>query len=138
MTSAALAAAARDLVGSPYRFGGRDPTTGLDCIGVLTASFVAIGWRARLPVCNTLRRRDMPDAAQIACEAGLVCMTGAVAAGDILLVRCSPIQLHVLIAVGTERFVHAHAGLRRVVLGPRDRSWTVAAHWRLPTPTTEA
>jgi cell wall-associated NlpC family hydrolase len=138
MSGDALALAARELVGAPYRHGGRDPASGLDCLGVVAASFAAIGWPGRLPARSTLRRCDMPDAAQLASRAGLICTTGPVAAGDILLVRCSPIQLHLLIAISTDRFVHAHAGLRRVVLGPGDPTWTLAAHWRLPPSIQEA
>jgi cell wall-associated NlpC family hydrolase len=138
MSGDALALAARELVGAPYRHGGRDPASGLDCLGVVAASFAAIGWPGRLPARSTLRRRDVPDAAQLASRAGLICTNGAVAAGDILLVRCSSIQLHLLIAISTDRFVHAHAGLRRVVLGPGDPTWTLAAHWRLPPSIQEA
>ncbi len=134
MSGAALAEAARALVGVPYMRDGRDPTIGLDCLGVIGAALAAIGHRPALPVRSTLRRRDLPDVALIARDAGLLCATGEPVEGDVLLVRCAPLQWHALVTVGEARFVHAHATLRRVVLGPADPAWTLAAHWRL-TPT---
>jgi cell wall-associated NlpC family hydrolase len=128
-----LARAARALVGSAYRRDGRDPATGLDCVGVVAAALAAIG-RAPLPPRSTQRRRALPDLDAIAADAGLQEITDDVTAGDILLVRCAPLQWHALVAVEPDRFVHAHAGLRRVVLGPADPAWTTTAHWRL-TPT---
>ena len=133
MTGNAIAAAAHALVGARYRPGGRDPATGLDCLGVVAASLAAVGWHARLPVRSTLHRGDVRDAIEIAHLAGLVCPAGNTLAGDIMMVRCSPIQLHLLIAAGAERFIHAHASLRRVVLGPSDPAWTFVGRWRLPT-----
>jgi cell wall-associated NlpC family hydrolase len=130
VSGAALAAAARKLVGVPYRHDGRDPTTGLDCLGVLGAALAAVGRGAPLPARTALRWRRDPDVAAIATACGLLCADGPVALGDVLLVRCSPLQLHVLLAVQADRFVHAHAGLRRVVLGPRDPAWPIVGHWR--------
>lgn len=131
MSGAALAAASRDLVGARFCLNGRDPATGLDCLGVLAAALAATGRPARFPVRSTLRRLGHFDAGAIAGAAGLIQAAGVVVLGDVVLVRCSPIQLHVLLAVGGERYVHAHAGLRRVVLGPRDPGWIDAGHWRL-------
>jgi cell wall-associated NlpC family hydrolase len=137
MSSAELARAARALIDVPYRCNGRDPATGLDCLGVVAAALAAIGRAASLPPRSTLRRRNLPEIGAIARAAGLDDADGAVEPGDILLVRCSPVQWHALVAVATERFVHAHAGLRRVVLSPADRTWTHAGHWRLPPPLEE-
>ncbi len=132
MSGAALAEAARALVGVPYMRDGRDPATGLDCLGVVAAALAAIGHKPALPIRSTLRRRNLPDLALIASDARLLCVTGETIAGDVLLVRCGPLQWHGLVAVGEARFVHAHATLRRVVLGPADPCWSPAAHWRLP------
>jgi cell wall-associated NlpC family hydrolase len=38
-----LATAAETLVGSRFRLHGRDPETGLDCVGVVAAAMAAIG-----------------------------------------------------------------------------------------------
>lgn len=127
-----LAAAALALVGTRFRLNGRDPGSGLDCLGVVAASLAAVGRPAPLPRQFSLRCRGEPDVEALVAPTGLVPACGAVAAGDVLLVRCSPVQLHLLVATAPDRYVHAHAGLRRVVLGPRDPAWAVARHWRLP------
>lgn len=135
MSGTRLAAAARELVGVPFRLNGREPATGLDCLGVLAASLAALGRSAPLPARTTLRRRGAIDADAAAAALGLVAAPGPVAEGDVLLVRCAPTQLHVLVATGADRFVHAHAGLRRVVIGPRDPAWPIVGHWRLASST---
>lgn len=132
MSGQALAAAAQALVGTRFRLNGRDPGTGLDCLGVLACALAAIGRPAPLPCGYSLRCRGDMDAQRIATSAGLQTAHSPVEPGDVLLVRCSPVQLHVLVAVERERFVHAHAGLRRVLVGALDPAWREAARWRLP------
>lgn len=132
MNGPEVAAAAKALVGAPYRLNGRDPMTGLDCLGVVAVALALAGWPERLPLRSTLHRSDIGDVALIAQSVGLVRAHGVAIAGDILLVRCSAIQPHLLIAADGDRFIHAHAALRRVVLGPVDAAWSVAGHWRLP------
>jgi hypothetical protein len=51
------------------------------------------------------------------------------------MLRCSPCQFHFAIAVTAARIVHAHAGLRKVVLGPLPDAWPVVGRWRLPSPS---
>jgi hypothetical protein len=131
MSAAALAQAARALVGTRFRLQGRDPATGLDCIGVLSASLQATGRLAALPCAyrmKTLRPANV-DAWANACGLGPV--LGDIDGGDVLLVQISPCQLHLLIALGPGAFVHAHAGLRRVVRHDGAVPWPVLHHWRL-------
>lgn len=137
MSGPALAAAAQGLIGARFRLNGRAPDTGLDCLGVLAAALAAIGRPAALPTHRSLRQRGPVDGDGLARDAGLVTARQPIEPGDVLLVRCSPVQLHVLVALGAERFVHAHAGLGRVVAGARDPAWTVAGHWRLPATTKD-
>jgi hypothetical protein len=61
MTGDELAAQARALVGAPFRLHGRDPETGLDCLGVLAAALAACGISARLPNGYVLRNRILPE-----------------------------------------------------------------------------
>jgi lipoprotein Spr len=49
--------------------------------------------------------------------------------GDLALVRPGPLQLHLMILV-PGGFVHAHAGLRRVVEMPGASPWPVMGWWR--------
>jgi cell wall-associated NlpC family hydrolase len=134
MSGDALADAAHALVGARFRLGGRDRESGLDCLGVLACALSAIGRSAPFPCGYSLRCRGDMDARRIAAAAGLAVASDRITRGDVLLARCSPVQLHVLVAVDAERFVHAHAGLRRVVVGVRDPAWRIAGHWRLPEP----
>ena len=136
MTGADLASAARMLVGAPFRLHGRDPSTGLDCLGVLAAACAACGCRARFPVCYTLRAvNPLPHAALVR-ELELRETSGAVEAGDVLLLRPGPCQHHLAIATGAGLFVHAHAGLRRVVEAPLPAAWPALARWR-PVPAKD-
>ena len=131
MSAAALAAAAKVLVGTPFRLHGRDRATGLDCIGVLAAALAASGQPAALPNFYALRMRTLPELGEAASRAGLTLCTGKPLPGDVVLVRTGPCQFHVLIAVGDGGFVHAHAGLRRVVQSALPTEWQMIRHWRL-------
>jgi cell wall-associated NlpC family hydrolase len=126
-----LAEAAQALVGSRFRLHGRDPVTGLDCVGVLAAALKAIGREAPLPGAYRLRSRAIPGLAGIAGKCGLTVVEGTVEPGDVQLVRIGACQFHVVIAARDGRFIHAHAGLGRVVMGPPGDDWRVTDHWRL-------
>ena len=52
-------------------------------------------------------------------------------AGDVLLLDVGPSQLHLAIVGVDGGIVHAHAGLRRVVLTPYPLPWPIVRHWRL-------
>jgi hypothetical protein len=67
-------------------------------------------------------------------DCGFVVATGAPHPGDVLLVRIGPCQFHLLIAASSGRFIHAHAGLRRVVCCDGPIEWPVVHHWRLAEP----
>ncbi len=127
----ALADAAAALIGISFRLHGREPATGLDCLGVLAAALAAIGRPAVLPVAYSLRSRVGENVDAIAHNCGLVATVEPTVAGDVAFVRIGATQSHVLIAAGDRRFVHAHAGLRRVVEHAGALAWPLAALWRL-------
>lgn len=131
MSSESLAAAAEALVGVPFRLHGRDPASGLDCIGVLAHALLAIGRPADLPDAYSLRARHVTGLAEIAEQCGFAPATGGFAPGDVLFTRIGPVQFHLLIAARDCRFVHAHAGLRQVEIGELGAGWPVVGHWRL-------
>jgi hypothetical protein len=131
MSGAALANAASKLVGVPFRLQGRNPATGLDCIGVLAASLHAAGRPANLPRTYRLKTLRPIDADTWANASGLESASGPAVAGDVLLVRVSACQFHLLIALEPRLFVHAHAGLRRVVRHDGTVPWPIVGHWRL-------
>lgn len=127
----ALAEAAEALVGTPFRIHGRDPKTGLDCVGLVAASMQAIGRKAPAPLRYGLRNSDISGALTFAPAAGFTEADGQVLSGDVLLVRPGPLQFHLLIALTQNGFVHAHAGLRRVTVTPGPLVWPSSRHWRL-------
>lgn len=127
----ALARAAEALVGTSFRLHGRDPATGLDCLGLVAASLDAIGRPAKLPNGYRLRARDVAALISQAGPCGAFAASGPIEAGDVALVRIGPGQFHMLIATGPSHFVHAHAGLRRVVACDGPMEWPIVSHWRL-------
>ena len=131
MTGDSLAAKALALVGTPFRLHGRDPTNGLDCVGVLAAALAACGTTPQLPNGYVLRNRFLPELGKYVVGNGLAPAAGPLITGDIVLVRAGPCQAHLLIAVGNEHFVHAHAGLRRVICGELPADWPILKHWRI-------
>lgn len=128
-----LAQAALTLVGAPFRLHGRDPATGLDCIGVLAAALQGCGTVAILPNAYGLRSLRLPDLGDLANRLGFARSAPLEQRGDVLFVRVCAVQLHLMIAVGEGEFVHAHAGLRRVVRSTRPKSWRIEQCWRLDT-----
>jgi murein DD-endopeptidase / murein LD-carboxypeptidase len=121
----AIVARARACVGARFRPHGRDPRWGLDCVGVAAAAFgrvVAGGYPLRGGDPDVVSRR-------IAAMGLRPIAPDAAAAGDLVLMAAGPGQLH--LAVLTERgFVHADAGLRRVVETPGRVAFAVIGAWR--------
>lgn len=133
MTGVELAAAAEDLVGTRFRLHGRNPETGLDCIGLLSAAMERAGGRCPVPIGYSLRLRDLshwlPDPIQF----GFAEASAPFQPGDIVLLCREPVQFHLAIA-GIHCWVHAHASLRRVVRQSDLPNGTLVHHWRLIPP----
>jgi len=123
MSGEGIVAAARALVGAPFRLHGRS-RDGIDCVGL-----AAVATGREPPCAYGLRSGDAARAERWLREAGLRAVAGG-AAGDVALVRPGPMQLHLMIATGTG-FVHAHAGLGRVVETPGPSPWPVLGWWRI-------
>ncbi|WP_374410761.1 hypothetical protein [Novosphingobium colocasiae] len=126
----AFAEAAGWLVGVPFRLHGRDPHTGLDCVGVLASAGAAAGAAWTLPSGYALRHARVPDLDGLAAGLGFVPASGTVRRGDVLALRPGPGQVHFAITTAEQRFVHAHAGLGRVVEGELPEGWPCLFHWR--------
>jgi cell wall-associated NlpC family hydrolase len=131
MSGAALADAAAALVGTRFRLHGRDPATGLDCIGLFAAAMAAIGRPIALPNGYALRTRDPANLMPEPDGSGFVAASEPIQTGDVLLFAVGPAQFHLGIAATSTTLVHAHAGLRRVVSSPPGSDWSVVGHWRL-------
>jgi hypothetical protein len=127
----ALAAAALELVGCPFRLHGRDPATGLDCVGLVAAALAAVGVRPVPPAGYALRNLDIAQWLPLAERSGLRPASGPVRTGDVMLIALPTCQHHLVIALDSASVVHAHAGLRRVVRQPLDPAWQIASRWHL-------
>jgi cell wall-associated NlpC family hydrolase len=88
------------MLGQPYRFGGAAPG-GFDCSGLV--SFAA--QRAGL---------DLPRTAQDQLRTGVPVARAELEPGDLVFMRLAHKELHVGIAVGSGRFIHAPATGGRV------------------------
>lgn len=124
----AVVAQARTLIGAPFRLHGRDERRGVDCVGLAALAFLRAGHRGALPPAYGLRLNDVGRVRGWLAAAGLA-RVGEARPGDLLLVRPGPVQLHLMIAV-PDGFVHAHAGLGRVVECPGPSPWPVIGVWR--------
>lgn len=122
---------AERLAGTRFRLHGRDPVHGLDCVGLAACALARAGLHAAIPAGYALRNTRIENHLESAAGCGFVAAGGPALRGDILLVVPGPAQHHLLIALGHRRFVHAHAGLRRVVVQTGLLGWPVVRHWRL-------
>jgi cell wall-associated NlpC family hydrolase len=127
---AAIACRALDLVGVPFKLHGRRPEAGLDCVGVVALALAGCGHPVESP-CDYTLRGDYVDRISAFLDRECFCRLSneIMAAGDILLCRPAVRQLHLAIVTHVGA-VHAHAGLRRVVLTPLPLPWPVIGHWR--------
>ena len=127
----ALADAALALVGRPFRLHGRDPVTGLDCVGLVAAALAATGRRPAALTGYGLRNIGVDQWLPLASQSGLEHASAPVCAGDVMLFALGFAQHHLVIAADASNVIHAHAGLRRVVRQPRDPAWHICAMWRI-------
>ena len=120
------AARARALVGTRFRAQGRDEG-GLDCIGVVLATFGIAADAVRPDY--ALRAKDPRELREGLLRHFRRVSEGQMRAGDVLLLAAGKHQFH--LAVRTETgFVHAHAGLRRVVEAPSLPDWPMLGVFR--------
>ncbi len=127
-----LALAAQQFLDTPFKLHGRDPSIGLDCIGLLIASLETIGVQTDGPKGYALRNRSIRPWLKHLPKAGFVEVKSRIEAGDVLIASPGPEQHHVLIADTSATAIHAHAGLRRVVRQPIPNDLRFVGHWRLP------
>lgn len=123
-------ARARAVLGSRFRLHGRDPATGLDCVGLAGHAFAV---SARLPSGYGLGVRDRARMAPVIAGFGLV--PGEAGAGDLLLVSSGRGRLHFVIADGSGEAcggVHADLALGRVVERPGPLPWQMLGRWHVP------
>ncbi len=126
--AAGIVAQARAMVGAPFRLHGRSAELGVDCVGLAALALEGAGLRTVVPHGYGLRTSDVARVEAWLERAGLR-RIGEGRPGDLALVRPGPLHLHLMIGV-PGGFVHAHAGLRRVVETPGASPWPAIGHWR--------
>lgn len=126
-----LAQAAANFIGVRFRLHGRNPATGLDCIGLLHASLTAIGKSPPSLSGYRLRNACIDEWLGLADRALLTPTKTARLPGDVMLITAGPEQHHLLIAENERTFIHAHAGLRRVVRQSLNISDNLLVQWRV-------
>lgn len=123
------AARARALVGMRFRPHGRGEA-GLDCVGLAMETY---GIGADAVRRNYRLKGDHRNEIERALEVAFRPVgEREMRPGDLLLVQVARDQLH--LAIRTDRgFVHAHAGLRRVVETPGFPEWPLIGAYRRRT-----
>lgn len=117
-----MVARARDCVGARFRVQGRDPVYGLDCVGVAAVAF------GRDVAGDYALRGGDPVAIEARISSAGFSRVERSQPGDLLLIAFGQWQYH--LAIRTDAgFIHAHAGLRRVVETPGDPE-NVRSIWR--------
>lgn len=92
---AVLAAAAGFIGKVPYRLGGEDPRTGLDCSGLTRLAY------------RRAHQRDLPHHAEDQYRLGQPVEKNRLQAGDLVFFGHGGVVTHVGIATGTGRFIHS-------------------------------
>jgi cell wall-associated NlpC family hydrolase len=131
MTPARLACEAEALLGTRFRLHGREPATGLDCIGLLVAALARGGQHIAVPTGYPLRLRELAQWLPDPDTCGFADAREPFRPGDVVMLQPGLAQFHLAIADRSLGWIHAHAGLRRVVREPALPNGTLTAHWRL-------
>ncbi len=131
ITPRRLAREAEKLVGTRFRLHGREPETGLDCIGLLAAAMARGGQPLTLPTGYPMRLRDLSQWLPSPQTCGFTPAAPPYRPGDVVMVQPGPAQYHLAIADRSLGWVHAHAGLRQVVRDAVLPGGSLIHHWRL-------
>jgi hypothetical protein len=102
----------------------------MDCAGLIWAAYAGAGRVLVRPRAYPLRGWCEERITAALVLAGFLPCAGAVRDGDVALMALPAGQFH-LGLLASDRAIHAHAGLRRVVETPIDDGWWAADRWRL-------
>lgn len=137
MPAEIIAERALQLCGSNFRLHGRSADHGLDCIGLVAQCLAAADVSCEVPTGYSIRGGSAEQIVAVMERAGFIVLSRDVGhdkiplcEGDIVLARPSPVQWHLMVRV-SDGFVHAHAGLGRVVFTPGPAPWPVIKLFRI-------
>ncbi|RDV06089.1 peptidoglycan endopeptidase [Sphingorhabdus pulchriflava] len=119
-------------LGVPFRLHGRAKGVSLDCVGLVAIAIESYLDGRSVPQNYSMRGDFLNKVSDFFAALPFESQAdgSATAAGDILLAEVGPSQLH-LVVVTEDGWVHAHAGLRRVVRSTPQKDWEIIRHWRL-------
>jgi hypothetical protein len=126
MADSPVVSRARALTGTRFRLHGRDPATGLDCVGLVARAADA---RGILPTGYALRG-GAPNIFVAIIDTFATRRRDEIVPGDILLIQIDRVQFHLGVWTGNS-LIHAHAGLRRVVETPGSPEGAIIAAWHV-------
>ncbi|QIQ85241.1 hypothetical protein [Erythrobacter sp.] len=126
-----LVKAARSMIGCPFLLHGRNPATGLDCVGLVAACLSATGREPLVPDGYALRNHSIERWIHCAKRSGLEPVSTSPEPGDIVMTSPAASQHHLMVVEHGRRAIHAHAGLRRVVSEPLPDRFDPIIQWRL-------
>jgi murein DD-endopeptidase / murein LD-carboxypeptidase len=115
---------ARALIGTRFRLHGRDPASGIDCVGLIAR----VIRREEVAPTGYAMRGGTADSWSAMMDAVCVRRWSNLRAGDVLLLEAGPHQFHLGIWSGNG-LVHADARLRRVVETPGPLPWPMIGAW---------
>jgi hypothetical protein len=120
---------ARAFVGTRFRPQGRS-ADGLDCVGVVVAAFELDP--EAIPRDYALRGNSTHVPTAVLARHFRRVPVRSLRAGDVMLMTVAPGRLHLGVRTSAG-FVHAHAGIRRVVETPGMPEWPVLGAYRRRT-----
>jgi murein DD-endopeptidase / murein LD-carboxypeptidase len=125
-----IAKRALSQIGVPFRLHGRVAGQALDCVGLAGYALFGAGGHA-LPLQYSLRGDFTENVHQFFAKHNFIKLESGsdFLCGDIILCQTAPQQMHLMVRVNGG-FVHAHAGLRKIVFTPLPSPWPILCGWR--------
>ncbi len=121
MTPAAIIAAARECIDTPFMHQGRILNRALDCAGVAVHAARSMGMEVQEPAADG----SLPNAAMLECwldRQPFIERAAVPQAGDLLLMRFTGEPQHLAVFTG-ENIIHAYQAVGRVVEHVLDAKW---------------
>jgi hypothetical protein len=127
-----IAARANSQIGTAFKLHGRTAGEALDCVGLVGFAIAPFCAGAKLPAHYQMRGEFTDKVTNFLGDAPFAHLPGHASwqSGDIILAQAGPRQQHLLIGKDCG-FIHAHAGLRRVVWTPAPLPWPHLLRWRI-------